>query len=91
MNIYCGHEYTIENLECARQAAPDNPELRQRLSMSRTAQNAGRPLVPALLSLELQTNPFLRLGDEKLQFNLKTDNELDTLTALYRIYYNAIP
>jgi hydroxyacylglutathione hydrolase len=91
MNIYCGHEYTIENLECARQADPDNPELRQRLSMSRTTQSAGRPLVPVPLSLELQTNPFLRLNDEKLQFNLKTDNELDTLIALYRIYYNATP
>jgi len=91
MNIYCGHEYTIENLECARQADPDNPELRQRLLMSRTTQSTGRPLVPVPLSLELQTNPFLRLNDEKLQFNLKTDNELDTLIALYRIYYNATP
>ena len=91
IDIYCGHEYTIENLECARQADPDNPELNQQLLMSRTTQSTGRPLVPVPLSLELQTNPFLRLNDEKLQFNLKTDNELDTLIALYRIYYNATP
>ncbi|HIE07430.1 MAG TPA: hydroxyacylglutathione hydrolase [Desulfarculaceae bacterium] len=89
--IYCGHEYTVENLEYAHQADPDNPEISNRLDASRTAQTTNSPLVPSTLSLELQTNPFLRLNDEQLQLELKTDNELDTLTSLYKIYYGDTP
>ncbi|MCD6269281.1 MAG: hydroxyacylglutathione hydrolase, partial [Deltaproteobacteria bacterium] len=89
--IYCGHEYTVENLEYAHQADPDNPEISNRLDVSRIAQTTNKPLVPTSLTIELQTNPFLRLNDKKLQQQLKTDNELDTLTSLYKIYYGNTP
>ncbi len=87
INIYCGHEYTSENLEHAHRADPDNPEIRNRLKKSRKAQAAGNFMVPSSLAVELQTNPFLRLDDKQLQQRLTTDNQLDTLIALYKIYY----
>jgi hydroxyacylglutathione hydrolase len=89
--IGCGHEYTIENLEYARQADPGNQALTARLDDARKQAAAGKFLVPARLSLELATNPFLRLDDAGLQQSLGTGSELETLAALYRIYYQQNP
>ena len=89
--IYCGHEYTVENLEHAHQADPANLIISERLQKARQLQAEGTPLVPATLALELSSHPFLRLDDVTLQQQLNTSNELDTLVALYRIYYQETP
>ena len=89
--IYCGHEYTLENLEHAHKADPTNQTIIERLQRARRRQANGDPLVPATLTLELASNPFLRLNNNDLQQHLKTTNELDTLIALYRIYYKETP
>ena len=89
--IYCGHEYTVENLEYAHQADPANQTITERLQRARRKHANGDPLAPSTLALELASNPFLRLDDVSLQQQLKTTNELDTLIALYRIYYRETP
>ncbi|MEA3332751.1 MAG: hydroxyacylglutathione hydrolase [Pseudomonadota bacterium] len=89
--IYCGHEYTVENLEHAHQADPTNLMISERLQKARQLQENDNPLVPATLAHELTTNPFLMLDDNSLQQQLKTTNVLDTLIALYRIYYRETP
>ncbi len=89
--IYCGHEYTVENLEFALQAEPGNLDISRRLAESRLAAAKDQFLVPSLLKLELQTNPFLQLDKKELQQKLKTSNETDTLIALYQIYYGEPP
>ncbi len=89
--IYCGHEYTVENLESALKADPDNQSISDRLKISRIAATENSFLVPATLKLELRTNPFLQLDNKELQQQLKTDNETDTLIELYQIYYGEMP
>jgi hydroxyacylglutathione hydrolase len=58
--IYCGHEYTVANLEFALLVEPDNSAVQGRLRAARAAVADGRPTVPARLEEELATNPFLR-------------------------------
>jgi hydroxyacylglutathione hydrolase len=58
--VYCAHEYTEANLRFAKIVEPDNPALLERIAATQQARRAGLPTVPALLSLEKQTNPFLR-------------------------------
>ncbi len=89
--IYCGHEYTVENLEYALQADPANPDVSKRLAISHNAIADDKFLVPTFMELELRTNPFLQLDNKNLQRQLKTNNETDTLIALYRIYYGETP
>ncbi len=89
--IYCGHEYTVENLGYAHQADPANQTIIKRLQNARQKHTDKNPLVPATMALELTSNPFLRLDNDTLQQQLKTPNELDTLIALYRIYYRETP
>lgn len=58
--VYCAHEYTLDNLEFARTVEPDNPDLVARWRATQAARAEGRPTVPATIALEKRTNPFLR-------------------------------
>jgi hydroxyacylglutathione hydrolase len=61
--VYPGHEYTVKNLEFAMAAEPDNADVRARLERARATRAAGAPTVPARLSEERATNPFMRASD----------------------------
>jgi hydroxyacylglutathione hydrolase len=58
--VYSGHEYTASNLKFARTIEPGNGALISRCDAIAAARAKGQPTVPALLSEELATNPFLR-------------------------------
>jgi len=58
--IYCAHEYTLDNLAFARVVEPDSSDLIQRIKDTEEARRQDRPTVPSTLALEKQTNPFLR-------------------------------
>lgn len=58
--VCSGHEYTAANARFALTIEPENPDLQARAADIAAARAAGQPTVPALLSLELATNPFLR-------------------------------
>jgi hydroxyacylglutathione hydrolase len=58
--IYCGHEYTQANLKFAKMIEPENTDLLKRIHQTDSLREQGLPTVPALLSAEKKTNPFLR-------------------------------
>ena len=58
--VYCGHEYTEANLRFAQIVEPENLQLLQRLATTQQLRAQQLPTVPAPLSLEKATNPFLR-------------------------------
>ncbi|MCW8956319.1 MAG: hydroxyacylglutathione hydrolase [Gammaproteobacteria bacterium] len=58
--LYCAHEYTLDNIGFAKWVEPDNPDLLQRDDEAMAKQEQGIPTIPASLELELKTNPFLR-------------------------------
>ena len=59
--IVCsGHEYTASNARFALTIEPDNAALMARVADISAIRAKGGFTVPSLLSLELQTNPFLR-------------------------------
>jgi hydroxyacylglutathione hydrolase len=60
--LYCGHEYTLENLRFAAMVEPENPEIRRRLEDVRRLRAGNQPTVPSTLGMEKRTNPFLRAG-----------------------------
>jgi hydroxyacylglutathione hydrolase len=62
--IFCAHEYTIANMRFALAVEPENTLLKARLVDEQTKRNANQPTVPLTLSLEKQTNPFLRVTDD---------------------------
>jgi hydroxyacylglutathione hydrolase len=58
--IYCGHEYTLKNLEFAKKVEPDNAAIDERSAYARQQADAGRPTLPSTVGDEKRFNPFLR-------------------------------
>ncbi len=58
--VYCGHEYTLANLQFARQADPDNHKVIQRLEKVARQRDEDQVTLPSTIGLERETNPFLR-------------------------------
>ncbi|MCS6914065.1 MAG: hydroxyacylglutathione hydrolase [Myxococcales bacterium] len=65
--VYCGHEYTLRNLEFAAVVEPDNHEIRWRRSRVQQLRDAGQPSVPGTMAEELRTNPFLRVEQPQVR------------------------
>ena len=73
--IYCGHEYTLKNLQFALTIEPHNEAVKKRLEEVKTCVGEGRPTVPSTLAVEKETNPFLRVKDPALQKALGTQEK----------------
>lgn len=69
--VYCGHEYTRQNLIFARHVEPDNEIAGQRLdNIDRQIAIEGASL-PSSIGLEKQINPYLRLDSATLQRSIE--------------------
>ncbi len=58
--VYCAHEYTLDNLEFATWVEPDNAALQDFRARAIEMRQRGEPTVPSALGNEKQCNPFLR-------------------------------
>lgn len=58
--IYSGHEYTQTNARFAQTIEPENAALKSRADAIDKLRVHGQPTVPSILSVECETNPFLR-------------------------------
>ena len=58
--VYCGHEYTEDNLRFAAFVEPNNDAVVSAAARARELRGRGAPTVPSTLADERQTNPFLR-------------------------------
>ncbi len=59
-NLYCGHEYTLNNARFAMTIEPENEALKARVAEVEALRAAGKPTLPTTLNVEKATNPFLR-------------------------------
>jgi hydroxyacylglutathione hydrolase len=62
--IYCAHEYTLANLGFAAWVEPESTAVTARIAREQAKRDAGQPTIPSDLSLELETNPFLRTAEK---------------------------
>ncbi len=61
--IYCGHEYTLENSNFCLAHDPENFKLKKKINEIRKKINNNLPTIPSLLSNELECNIFLKAKD----------------------------
>lgn len=59
-NIYCTHEYTLENLKFAKKVDPENIDIDSYTIQVIDCMNKQKPSLPSNLLLEKKVNPFLR-------------------------------
>jgi hydroxyacylglutathione hydrolase len=65
--VYCGHEYTLDNIHFALSVDPHNAALINRQTASQKLVAQGLPTLPSTLAQEKATNPFLRCHTHALR------------------------
>jgi hydroxyacylglutathione hydrolase len=82
--FFCGHEYTVNNLEFAINLEPDSAALREASNEMKKLREAGLPTVPARLEREFQMNPFLRWDDPVLKkaLHMESASDLEVFTEV---------
>jgi hydroxyacylglutathione hydrolase len=68
--VYCGHEYTEQNLRFAKHVEPSNAAIDAAVARARALRADGKPTVPTRIGDELATNPFLRAGSREIRATL---------------------
>jgi hydroxyacylglutathione hydrolase len=58
--VYCGHEYTANNLRFAAALEPDNAAVAAKAARVSALRARGEPTVPSTIGEERATNPFMR-------------------------------
>jgi len=66
-DMYCTHEYTVDNLGFAKWVEADSDDVAQRQQAEISRQENGLPTVPTTVGLELKTNPFVRLQQPQVK------------------------
>ena len=69
--VYCGHEYTLKNLEFAAELEPGNRVLALKLARVRALRERHQPTVPSTIAEEKATNPFLRVESPELAASVR--------------------
>ena len=86
--VYCTHEYAVNNLPFALAVEPGNAALQNRAQYLRAAISSRTPTVPMRLADELDTNPFLRcevpevISSAARYRGQPTTDKVDTFAAL---------
>lgn len=93
--IYCGHEYTLNNLKFASLVEPDNAAIKNRLAEIQNLRDQNKITLPSTLSIEKQTNPFLRCHLPSLQkaasnYSGKTITDPITTFTIIREWKNSL-
>ena len=77
--IYCGHEYTKNNLDFCLKYDSDNKQLFKKLIFIKEKLSKKLPTIPVTLEEELNTNLFLRCDNDTIKENLKMSNAPEEL------------
>ena len=69
--IYCGHEYTLNNLKFCLEHEKENIDLKKKQGWILERLNSNLPTIPSTLEEEIKTNIFLRCDNIDLKKHLK--------------------
>jgi hydroxyacylglutathione hydrolase len=69
--VYCGHEYTVKNLQFALTLEPHNAKIQAKLQWAQDLRAKKAPTIPSTVAEEKEINPFVRVTSAELQANVK--------------------
>ncbi|XP_064541139.1 hydroxyacylglutathione hydrolase, mitochondrial isoform X1 [Drosophila montana] len=65
--VFCGHEYTLQNMSFARHVEPDNKCIQNRIEWAKLRRASKDPTVPSTIGEEKSWNPFMRVHETTVQ------------------------
>jgi len=84
--VYCGHEYSLQNLAFGAHVEPDNKVIAEKISWCKSVRekSPAEPTVPSTIAEEKLINPFVRVHESSVQHHAKQSKPIDTMRALRR-------
>lgn len=82
--VYCGHEYTANNLKFGIHVEPNNEAILQKMEWVRTQRGQNNPTVPSTIESEKLTNPFMRVHEQSVMNHAKENDPIKTMAYLRR-------
>lgn len=84
--VFCGHEYSLQNLKFGHHVEPNNLDISKKIEWSKAKRAANEPTVPSTIAEEKLINPFMRVASESVQKFAKTPgNPIATMTAIRKM------
>ncbi|KAK4579775.1 hypothetical protein RGQ29_029440 [Quercus rubra] len=80
--VYCGHEYTVKNLQFALTVEPDNVKIQQKLTWAQHQRQAGLATIPSTIEEELETNPFMRADLPEIQARVGCGSPVEAIQEI---------
>ncbi|XP_030929103.1 hydroxyacylglutathione hydrolase cytoplasmic [Quercus lobata] len=80
--VYCGHEYTVKNLQFALTVEPDNVKMQQKLTWAQHQRQAGLATIPSTIEEELETNPFMRVDLPEIQARVGCGSPVEAIQEI---------
>ncbi|XP_026487167.2 hydroxyacylglutathione hydrolase, mitochondrial isoform X1 [Vanessa tameamea] len=80
--VFCGHEYSLQNLQFAAHVEPDNGEIKKKIAWSLSRRENNKPTVPSTISEEKLYNPFMRVTEESVMKHAKKNDAVETMRAI---------
>ncbi|XP_067647846.1 hydroxyacylglutathione hydrolase, mitochondrial-like isoform X2 [Eurosta solidaginis] len=65
--VFCGHEYTLQNMAYARHVEPQNERILKRIEWAKLRRATKAPTVPSTIGEEKSWNPFMRVREPSVQ------------------------
>ncbi|XP_043261796.1 hydroxyacylglutathione hydrolase, mitochondrial isoform X4 [Colletes gigas] len=82
--VYCGHEYTENNLKFGQHVEPENEAIRQKIESIHVQREKHCPTVPSTIQDEKLTNPFMRVHEQSVMDHAKQKDPIHTMAFLRR-------
>lgn len=80
--VFCGHEYTVDNLEYALCVEPDNKDLHEKKAWAKNQRKGDLPTVPSTIGEELKINPFMRVREEAVMRHARAKDPIQAMENL---------
>ncbi|XP_034110062.1 hydroxyacylglutathione hydrolase, mitochondrial isoform X1 [Drosophila albomicans] len=78
--VFCGHEYTLQNMSFARHVEPDSVIIQNRIEWAKLKRASKDPTVPSTIAEEKSWNPFMRVNEAVVKKHAGTEEESGVAT-----------
>lgn len=80
--VFCGHEYTIQNLKYGLHVEPKNEDIKRKIAWANEQRKKALPTIPGSIGEEKKINPFMRVNEPTVQEHVNKSDAISTMTAL---------
>lgn len=82
--VYCGHEYTANNLKFGLHVEPENEAIQNKLDWAHNQRANNLPTIPSTIKDEKLTNPFMRVHEPSVMKHAQQTDPIQTMSYLRR-------